>query len=478
MQFVITPKLERRHLGDYLGDLTKLRRSPADFAPSPLSLLRGFEDTHRNEHTYVDDKGTSVSEDEGLELSSENISHPVDWEHNCAKEGCHRVKINVSGLQFETQLKTLNRLPNTLLGNPFLRERYWDFKRKEYFFDRHRPSFQAILYFYQSGGRLKRPYEVPLDVFIEELKFFGFDKDMMDEYKQSEGCILKKECPLPENKKLKAIWQLFEHPSSSIGARLMSVLSVGFILLSIGTFCMETVPEFASDTCVYTNINLTENNSSKQNKLPTVTINYGDHFFIMESVCVAWFIFELLMRFISCPSKRSFIKHILHWVDLVSVLPHLVFVGTYCLSGVCIDSHASNAVAVLRILRVTRVLKLGKHSEGLQILALTIANSFKELLTFVAFLAFGVVIFSAAMFHSERFVEGTHFESIPGTFWWSVVSMTTVGYGDMFPQGTAGKIVGTFTVIGGILTIALPVPIVVTNFNCLYNSYKSRASMY
>lgn len=78
----------------------------------------------------------------------------------------------MSGLRFETQLRTLNQFPDTLLGDPARRIRYFDPLRNEYFFDRNRPSFDAILYYYQSGGRLRRPVNVPLDVFSEEIKFY------------------------------------------------------------------------------------------------------------------------------------------------------------------------------------------------------------------------------------------------------------------------------------------------------------------
>ncbi|KAL7289216.1 hypothetical protein TKK_0017155 [Trichogramma kaykai] len=93
---------------------------------------------------------------------------PIPHDHDF----CERVVINVSGLRFETQLRTLNQFPDTLLGDPSRRIRYFDPLRNEYFFDRNRPSFDAILYYYQSGGRLRRPVNVPLDVFSEEIKFY------------------------------------------------------------------------------------------------------------------------------------------------------------------------------------------------------------------------------------------------------------------------------------------------------------------
>lgn len=82
------------------------------------------------------------------------------------------VFLQVSGLRFETQLRTLNQFPDSLLGDSNRRIRYFDPMRNEYFFDRNRPSFDAILYYYQSGGRLRRPVHVPLDVFSEEIKFY------------------------------------------------------------------------------------------------------------------------------------------------------------------------------------------------------------------------------------------------------------------------------------------------------------------
>lgn len=78
----------------------------------------------------------------------------------------------VGGLRYETQKRTLNQFPDTLLGDPSRRIRYYDPVRNEYYFDRHRNCFEAIIYYYQSGGRLRRPVNVPLDVFSEEIQFY------------------------------------------------------------------------------------------------------------------------------------------------------------------------------------------------------------------------------------------------------------------------------------------------------------------
>lgn len=91
--------------------------------------------------------------------------------------------MQVSGLRFETQLRTLNQFPDTLLGDPARRIRYFDPLRNEYFFDRNRPSFDAILYYYQSGGRLRRPVNVPLDVFSEEIKFYELGESATNKFR-------------------------------------------------------------------------------------------------------------------------------------------------------------------------------------------------------------------------------------------------------------------------------------------------------
>jgi hypothetical protein len=69
-------------------------------------------------------------------------------EHVCCRETCGRVTLNVAGLRFETQMRTLHRLPETLLGNDEKRRKFWDPDRGEYFFDRHRPSFHKSFSFH------------------------------------------------------------------------------------------------------------------------------------------------------------------------------------------------------------------------------------------------------------------------------------------------------------------------------------------
>jgi hypothetical protein len=99
--------------------------------------------------------------------------------------------------------------------------------------------------------------------------------------------------------------------------------------------------------------------------------------------------------------------------------------------------------------------------------------SFNELGLLIFFLLIGVILFSSALFFAEEGSDSA-FPSIPDAFFWAVTTMTTVGYGDMVPKQVLGKIVGSLCAITGVLTLALPVPVMVSNFNYFYNQEISR----
>ncbi|CAL8368071.1 unnamed protein product [Lota lota] len=389
-------------------------------------------------------------------------------------DGDQKVIINIAGLRFETQLKTLDQFPETLLGDPMKRMEYFDPMRNEYFFDRNRPSFDGILYYYQSGGKIRRPANVPLDVFADEMIFYELGSDAMEQFREDEGFIKDTEIPLPTNEIHRQFWLLFEYPESSNAARGVALVSVFVIVISIIIFCLETLPEFREESDILIPSGLKPRNQSASSGTPAPKPpTLSDPFFIIETACIVWFFFELCVRFLVCPSKSDFFHNLMNIIDIVSIIPYFVTVVTEVVSTP--QEHASGqnmSLAILRIIRLVRVFrifKLSRHSKGLQILGQTLKASMRELGLLIFFLFIGVILFSSAIYFAEVDEPSTQFVSIPDGFWWAVVTMTTVGYGDMCPITMGGKMVGTLCAIAGVLTIALPVPVIVSNFNYFYH---------
>ncbi|XP_051243435.1 potassium voltage-gated channel subfamily A member 7 [Dicentrarchus labrax] len=382
-----------------------------------------------------------------------------------------RLAINVSGMRYETQLRTLAQFPDSLLGDPQRRLRYFDPLRNELFLDRSRACFDAILYFYQSGGRLRRPANVPLDMFLEELRFYELGEETIDRYKGDEGFPKEEERPLPANDLQRRLWMLFEYPESSGGARIIAIISVMVIVISILIFCLETLPEFRNE----------KEQREQFTTIPhptianeTITIPPGtpfqDPFFIVETICICWFSFELIVRFTCAPSKIHFFKDVMNTIDFFAIIPYFVTLGTELAKDKGAQQSVSLAlIRVIRLVRVFRIFKLSRHSKGLQILGQTLKASLRELALLIFFLFIGVILFSSAAYFAEVDSPNTAFTSIPEAFWWAVVSMTTVGYGDMYPETVGGKLVGSMCAIAGVLTISLPVPVIVSNFSYFYH---------
>ncbi|NP_001279328.1 potassium voltage-gated channel subfamily A member 2-like [Callorhinchus milii] len=398
-----------------------------------------------------------------------------ELEHEC----CERVVVNISGLRFETQLKTLSLFPDTLLGDPRKRMRYFDPLRNEYFFDRNRPSFDAILYYYQSGGRIRRPVNVPIDIFSEELRFYQLGEEAMEMFREDEGFIQEKERPLPANEFQRQVWLLFEYPESSGPARAIAIVSVMVILISIVSFCLETLPMFREEAEHLGAPRPQHTNSTEPYQSGTFT----DPFFILETLCIIWFSFEFLVRLFACPSKPIFFKNMMNIIDIVAIIPYFITLGTELAAqqqqhqekeegaGQQQGQQAMSLaiLRVIRLVRVFRIFKLSRHSKGLQILGQTLKASMRELGLLIFFLFIGVILFSSAVYFAEADEKMSYFNNIPEAFWWAVVTMTTVGYGDMYPITIGGKIVGSLCAIAGVLTIALPVPVIVSNFNYFYH---------
>ena len=104
-------------------------------------------------------------------------------------------------------------------------------------------------------------------------------------------------------------------------------------------------------------------------------------------------------------------------------------------------------------------------------------TSYKELSLLLLFVGMGMLIFGTLAYFAEKDVVGTKYTSIPESMWWAIQTMTSVGYGDLFPTTLMGKLIGSCCGVSGILVMALPIPIVVENFGAYYMEQKKRAGV-
>jgi voltage-gated potassium channel Kch len=186
---------------------------------------------------------------------------------------------------------------------------------------------------------------------------------------------------------------------------------------------------------------------------------------VFEAACIAWFTLEYGLRLISSPKKFIFLYQPLNLIDIVAILPFYV---TLALEATDSDISSLSVLRVLRLVRVFRIFKLSRYSKGLKILGYTFRASLRELGLLAFFLLIGIILFASAVYYCEGREIKHKFVSIPAGFWWAIVTMTTVGYGDMTPVTAGGQLVGSICVLVGVLAIAFPVPVIVNNFTYYY----------
>ncbi|XP_016401960.1 potassium voltage-gated channel subfamily D member 1 [Sinocyclocheilus rhinocerous] len=371
--------------------------------------------------------------------------------------------VNVSGLRFQTWKNTLDRYPDTLLGSSE-KEFFYNEDTQEYFFDRDPEMFRHILNFYRTG-KLHYPRQECIQAFDEELAFYGIVPDIigdccMEEYRdrkkenqerlaEDTEAEMATDTPLPPHSTHRErLWRAFENPHTSTMALVFYYVTGFFIAVSVIANVVETVP-------------CRPLKGSKKD-LPCGE-KYSLAFFCMDTACVLIFTFEYLMRLFAAPSRCKFMRSVMSVIDVVAIMPY--YIGLVMPE----NEDVSGAFVTLRVFRVFRIFKFSRHSQGLRILGYTLKSCASELGFLLFSLTMAIIIFATVMFYAEKGTKGTNFTSIPASFWYTIVTMTTLGYGDMVPNTIAGKIFGSICSLSGVLVIALPVPVIVSNFSRIYH---------
>ncbi|SNT69726.1 ion transporter [Psychrobacter sp. LV10R520-6] len=176
-------------------------------------------------------------------------------------------------------------------------------------------------------------------------------------------------------------------------------------------------------------------------------LQYGTIFYYAEWFFTILFTIEYALRLFSAPNRFRYVFSFFGVVDLLSVLPSylsLMFVGVQYLL----------VIRILRILRIFRVLKLKAYMQQAGFLASALKTSQQKITVFFLSLVLLVTIFGSVIYVVEGPENG--FTSIPLSIYWAVVTMTTVGYGDMSPKTPLGQAIATMVMITGYSIIAVP----------------------
>ena len=211
--------------------------------------------------------------------------------------------------------------------------------------------------------------------------------------------------------------------------------------------------------------------------ITAIEVRFSRYFHFFEICSIAIFSIEYVMRIWTAPikyqnddftagnTKRSF-KYIFSLSGLIDLLSIAPFYLQFLIPGI--------DLRILRMLRLLRILKLSTYNSALMDLFLAIEEERKSF--FAAGYIFSVmfIVASSLIYYAENSVHPTHFQSIPDSMYWAVITLTTVGYGDITPVSVLGKLIAVFAAIGGVIVVALLTGIVASSFSLQMERRKSQ----
>lgn len=180
---------------------------------------------------------------------------------------------------------------------------------------------------------------------------------------------------------------------------------------------------------------------------------YHRAFFLLEWGFTIMFTVEYLTRIYCCPYRWRYIKSFWGLVDLIAVLPSY-------LALFLVGSNYLAIIRLVRVLRIFRILQLFQYTSEIRTLSHSLAYSRKKMVVFCFVLLVLTVVFGALMYAVEGAESG--FTSIPKSMYWAIVTLTTVGYGDISPQTPLGQMLSSIIMlIGYSMIIIVPTTIIV-----------------
>lgn len=208
--------------------------------------------------------------------------------------------------------------------------------------------------------------------------------------------------------------------------RFVEIFLQLLIVVSIISLCLETMPELSS---------------------------FQPWFDTEETVIVAIFTVEYFVRWALSANKRRYPFTFMAIVDLLAVLPFYM------------NWHADlRSLRAVRLMRISRILKLGRYNQSLKLLGEAVYLVRSELVVLATIAGIVLLISSMGLYYAERDAQPEAFRSIPESLWWAVVTLTTVGYGDVCPKTGIGRLIASAVMISGIGLIAIPTGLISSSF--------------
>ena len=183
----------------------------------------------------------------------------------------------------------------------------------------------------------------------------------------------------------------------------------------------------------------------------TIHQDYGKSLLVIEWVFTIFFTIEYILRIYCASDKRKYIFSFMGVIDLLSIIPTYLIIF-YAPLGSLI------AIRGMRLIRVFRIFKLSPYLRSGHTMQIALRSSRPKIIVFILSVSLVVIILGTLMYIIEGQQNG--FDNIPKSIYWSVVTLTTVGYGDVVPITALGKTVAVFIMLLGYAIIAVPTGIV------------------
>ncbi|XP_064630380.1 potassium voltage-gated channel subfamily C member 3-like [Lineus longissimus] len=412
------------------------------------------------------------------------------------------IKINISGTVFVTTREIILNIPTSKLASALDCKRDFDNSLGALYFPRSPDLFTSVLEAHRQGT-----LHVPSDAcgieFLNEMEFWNLPKSMI-----SPCCIGKINSALEEKEITETIkmeimgnfvksveamerrtgwkqsaarlWLFLEFPVYSTAAKVYSIFIALWILVSVFNFM------FVLDMNLRAPLKANATQMAEQDQVVSLIQSDKWQLYWFSAIPFSVMIIDYLSNFvllidcvtrvIVCPYRMIFLKS-LKIVDIMVMMGFMLSVLIYLpvmMTGVNPNTALKSALLACTLLQLTRpllLLRLSNTFVGLRVMMMVLTKSMTELFTIISFLVIGMMLFGVFIFAAEIGVQGS-FNSPWDGAWWALITMSTVGYGDMYPHGWPGYIVAISCAVMGLIITAMSIPIISNNFNVYYDNVR------